>query len=153
MTDPPGVTGRMAAIKWAYRHHVLGAESFDTLDQAVAAAYWAAEHGEEALECIEVINDDGTVRVYSRDEVDALTAPLRQQQEERYRARPPIVAVLDLCAPDGKTWTPYENFTDMADAEVAAENARQLLGADRVELRPYGRKPLDSPDTDASRAG
>ena len=129
----------MTVIKWAYRHHSLQADTFDTLDEAVASAYWGGEYGEEALECVEVINDDGTTEVHDEKAVEALAAPLRQKADEEWRARPTPTVILDIRAPNGD-WAAYENFVAQDAAEAAASNARALLGADRVRLRPYGRR-------------
>lgn len=40
-------------LKWSWRHYHPHVEMFDSLDQAVAAACWASEDGDEAYHCIE----------------------------------------------------------------------------------------------------
>lgn len=130
MTERKTVT----VLKWAWRHSHLDADEFDDLDDAVGAAYWGSEYGEEALDCIEVIYDDGTTEVYDDKAVEALMEPRRKAEDEKYEARPKATHVIDIKSPDGR-WTAHENANSEADAEVKAERLRGFLGSDRVTIR------------------
>lgn len=125
-------------IKWAWRHGAIAAETYETLDDAVSAAHYASEYGEEAVDCIEVVADDGTVTVHDREAVDRLMEPLKRQADEEYRQRPTPTVILDLRAPDGSR-SAHESFVEQEKANAAAEKWRALLGTERVKLRPYGR--------------
>lgn len=126
----------VTVIKWAYRYGVLTPDECDTLDEAVRSAWWAAEDGQEALDSIEVIYEDGT-EVLDRKAVNVLTKPIEEAQDKAHEERPTPTVILDLRGPDGK-WGPYSSYVERAKADEDVERFRRLLGADRVRLRKYG---------------
>lgn len=68
------------AVTWAWRYFTLEARIDDTLEDAVAQAFWAAENGEESLVYIE---HEGT-RI---DEKHPVWLAYGQKQEEEWRRR------------------------------------------------------------------
>lgn len=129
----------MLAIKWAWRHYVMTFDEFDTLDEAVRSALYAADYGDESLQCIEVIEDDGTRVVYDRAAVSEMWLPLEEAERAEMAARPATVVVLDLRSPSGD-WSPHRGFADERAAEQEAERLRAILGPERVALRPSGQR-------------
>jgi hypothetical protein len=125
----------MLVLKWSWVHHVYNVEDYDSYDEAVSSAGWASDYGEEALDCIEVWEDDGTYRkVESREVLDSWYD--RQKEEEAAAPpRPPVVAALWVTGPDGKDAN-YSTYNDRAKADADAVRFREHLGADRtVEVR------------------
>lgn len=127
----------MTVIRWAWRHFALTADTFNTLDEAVVASLWASDAGEDSLDSIEVV--DGQDRtVYDPEAVGRLTAPFEAKQREEYALQPEPTMIVDVRSPSGD-WGSYASFVDEAKAMNQAERFRELLGEDRVRLRPYGR--------------
>ncbi len=120
-------------IKWAWRHHVLGADTFDSIRDAVLAAESASDMGDESLDCIEVIENGGARRL-TAEEYDAIVGPIQAEEEARWKALPKSVVALRLASPAGRDWAFYQGFADRQKAEEEAEHWRQRLGADRVKL-------------------
>jgi hypothetical protein len=129
--------GAMEIIKWAWRHGSLSSDTFDSLDNALEAAHWASEYGEESVEGIEVIADDGTVTFHDSDAVFALMEPLRRRDDAAYDAQPKPTVILDLRSPNG-TWGVYGSYVEREKADADAARFRRSIGDDRVRLRPYG---------------
>lgn len=124
-------------LKWAWRYSVLGVDIYDSLDDAVRAAMWASDAGEEALDCIEVVRIDGTREVLGRDAVYELQRPIEEEREKEYKARPTPTVVLSVQGPSGK-WATYSSYVERDKADGDADRFRQALGPDRVKLTPYG---------------
>ena len=129
--DRPEGVDVSKAIKWAWRYHSLGAEVFDTLDEAIRSAIAASDNGDEALQCIE---HDGELIDWDH--------PLMQAEEDRrdaeYDARPigPTVAVVEAIPPGESNWVMLGSFETEENAERYAANLRAIAGADRVRVSP-----------------
>ena len=119
-------------LKWAWQYHALTVDTFPDLDDALAAAYYAAENGDESLACIEI---PGEGRVLSPDEVADLNRWRDEAAMASWRARPPLVARVRLTAPDGRVST-YSSYESTAKAEEDAARFVALLGPGRVSVEP-----------------
>lgn len=122
-------------IKWAWRYHALDATFFDSIEDAVLAAEHAADAGEEALDCIEVI-ESGVSRVLTDDEYHAIVDLIEASERHATETAPKAIVVLRLASPNGKDWTTYQGFADIQAAEKEANRYRQMLGAQRVRVDP-----------------
>lgn len=122
----------MAVLKWAWRHHVLGVERFDTIEEAAASAYYAAEYGEEAFECVEVTNASGS-QTMGWSDLEPFIRPLREAEDAAYASAPPIAAMVRLRTPDGKHDAAYSTHASVEAAEAALADLRPLFG-DRVSV-------------------
>lgn len=119
------------AVKWAMRYYHLEVDWFDSLDEAVGVAGYASDDGQEALDCIEVFEDDGSYRRLTDDEVFAL---YRQREREQRAAAPPpkpVVARLYVTHPDGQRVL-WSTFTAESDIERWTTELAPL--GDRVEV-------------------
>lgn len=131
--------GRMTVLKWAWRYGSLGVDEFETLDEAVGAATYADDYGEEALDCFEVWDDAGH-RVIGHEEALRLVHE-RSDADDAARPKTPLnVAVVRLTSPDGKVAT-YSGYPTTEKAEAAADEFRRLIGADRVKVDPVKKAP------------
>jgi hypothetical protein len=128
----------LKVVKWAWRHHVLGADFYDSIEDAVLASKSAEDYGDESLDCIEVI-EGGVSRVLSSEEYHAIVDPIEEAEWAEIKARPKSVAVLDLAEPTGKHWSPHQGYSAMEDAQKAASDFRQQFGESRVRVRSTGR--------------
>ena len=88
------------AVKWAYRYHSLQVDWFDSIDRAVGSAGYESDCGNEALDCIEVWDEDGYRRLLPK-EVWALYNELERSREAATPPPKPVVARLYLTHPDG----------------------------------------------------
>ena len=125
----------LGIIKWSWVLGALHADPYDSIRDAVLAAKWAADNGDEALHCIEIIESDGS-RILTTEEYRAIVDPIRKEESEAIRNRPKDVAVIRLASPDGKNWAHYEGFTDKAKAQAVAARYSEMLGSSRVKLEP-----------------
>lgn len=120
-----GAMTKPLVVKWAYRYHRLQFDYFNSLQEAVEAAVWASDAGEEALESFEVWDDTG-YRLIPHDEAYRLTEEESSRRYEEYKAKSDqrvFVAELWVKAPDG-TETQWSAFESMDRAnEVMAELA------------------------------
>ena len=127
----------MKVIKWAYRHGSLDADMYDDLDEALRAAAWASDAGDEALHALEIIDGDAS-RVIEHDEawklVGAKQAEMAQEHEQRYGRYEPPAAVVDLLSPDGK-WVPIDNTKTIDEAVARATELAESVGVERVSYR------------------
>src|SRR3712207_5684349 len=125
----------MKVLKWARRYGALGAEEFDTLDEAVSSAFHASENGDEAFYCFEVWDDTGH-RVIRGDEAVAL---LDAKDAEWNRAHPPLpktVATVEVTSPTGEV-AAWHGCASLEEADTVAARARSFLGDDRVSIRVW----------------
>lgn len=121
------------AVKWAWRYYALGAVVYDTLDEAIESAIYAADAGAEALDCIEyegerITTADPRYRVVQRRIHEAEEAARRDRTLPTHR--------VDAKHPDGE-WVPLFGVT-MPLSESTAEEVQELtsaLGDDRVRVR------------------
>lgn len=130
------------AIKWAMRYHHLEVHWFDSLDQAVASAGYADDDGQEALDCIEVWDDNGH-RVLSTEEVWTLWREMEKRREAAAPEPKPVVARLFVTSPGGDRIC-YSTYTSYDRIREDAERLREHLG-DRVEI-------IDGPGSSAPLA-
>lgn len=127
----------MIVLKWAWVYGSLHVEEFDSLDEAVRSAVYAAEAGDESLDYIEVIDDDGTSTRHERD--SAVVRAVEEQQHEMdraaYEAAPAVTHRIRAANADGKEAT-ISSFTDRGKAALELERLRPLLGG-RVWIEWY----------------
>lgn len=121
-------------LKWAWRYHSISVEDFDTLDDAVWAAQFASDDGQEALECIEIPAEG---RIIPADEVWNLADALGRVRAAE--SRPMVrVAEVTVTAPNGEfVSTVYEVW---ANAEAAYASWCGLIGIERVSFRDLRRE-------------
>ena len=135
----------MTCFKWAWRHHSVIVDQFDTLDEAIRASLAAAEYGTEALWHIEVIDKDGS-RLVDQDspEYEAIEAENdaawerafeRGKNEERFvvEVRAPEKAQRDM----DYRWASVAQCSDAAAAAVLSAELATTVGADRVRVRHF----------------
>jgi hypothetical protein len=120
------------ALKWAWRYGRLQVEAFDSLDDAIAAAGYASDDGQEAIDCVEVWCDDGYRRISGTEVLEMWrTDPDNEANQEP--GSPPSTAVV-IQHPDlkdsGREW-----FWDEDEAALRFGDLRRLLG-DRVSVEP-----------------
>lgn len=124
----------MLVLKWAMVYGSLQVDDYETLDRAVSAAHYASNEGMESLRMIEVLNDDGTTRVYNREECDLLMQPLEDAETDAWKHHAPIIAIVEIALPaDGKR-AQYEGHLSLDAAEKRREELAVFLG-DRVTVR------------------
>jgi hypothetical protein len=119
-----GVTDMKPWLKWSWVYGHLSVDSFDTLEDALAAAYYRQD--DESLECFE--GPDGVVskdlyREYEREE----------SARERNRRGPAATSGVRILGPDGKHWAWWETYSERRDAEAELERIRPIFG-DRVKV-------------------
>jgi hypothetical protein len=123
----------MTVLKWSWRHHVLQVDEFESVDEAVGAAFWEREEGEAAPDHIEVVAADRSVR---RIEDDELTDLMRNYETAQSQTLPndprPYVAKVVIQSAAGDEAT-FDWYRDMAEAESDFLRLEDLLGA-RVTL-------------------
>lgn len=119
------------AVKWSYRYHCLNFDYFDSLEDAISSAGYAADDGQEALDCIEVWDDQGH-RILSPDEVFGLYAEMEKRREEAAGPPKPVVARLYVTPPEGEEVL-YSTFSERDRVEEVAARLREHLG-DRVRV-------------------
>lgn len=119
-------------LKWAWRYHVLDVDEFETYEEARASAGWANDECSEALECIEVWDEQGYRKIDGGDVLDDWYAA--QDAEDAVRAAdrqanppPPVIARLSLLAPNGGA-VELGRYTDEARLQRDVERFRRLLG-------------------------
>jgi len=118
-------------LKWAWRHYVMEVDDFPSFEEAVSAACYMSDAGEESLDCIE--GPDGKV---DRAIVDAKMREIEQAQDARESDGPRPSFAIKLASPDGAlAW--YDTYTEKAERDAAAEKLRAQYG-DRVKV---GRVP------------
>lgn len=125
-----------AAIKWSWRHHSLSAEFYDSIEDAVLSAEFASDYGDEALQCIEVIEDDAS-RILASDSAEylAIAEPRRQAEDEEYESRPKSVAFVHLRGPgDLKETAMIGGYATLDAAEKEAARLRRMLEPERVTV-------------------
>lgn len=120
------------AVKWAYRYHHLEFDYFDSMDEAVSMAGYASDDGQEALDCVEVWDDQG-YRKLSADEVFRLYSEMEKRREAAAPPPKPIVGELFVTSPDGKEVL-WSTFTAEDRIEEVATRLREHMG-DRVRVR------------------
>lgn len=121
------------AVKWAYRHHRLTFDHYDTLEEAVSSAMWMSDQGEEAFVAIEVWGDDGTYRFIDRNEgfelVSAMSKARDAKEEERAIERPPMIAELWIDpAMEGEKPVLWSGFRDEAGLQRALTDLALMGG-------------------------
>lgn len=119
-------------LKWYWRYHVLGVEEFDDLDEACSSAEYLSDAGEEALDHIEVIHDDGTTDILSVEDVRERTRPERMARDAAYRAAPKPTRKLTITYGDKSAVLGW--FSDVGEAEREYARLGRRLGADRIRL-------------------
>lgn len=122
-------------IKWAWRYGVLGAEGYDTVDDAIEAAVWASGAGKESFAAIEVVYPDGRTEVL--DDVGERMRVVEDREEQERKGHPVSTRRIDLRSPSGE-WALYRDFVDPADAERDAADLAKTFGAERVRVRTLG---------------
>ena len=120
------------AVKWAHRYHHLEFDYFDSLEDAVSAAGYASDAGEESLDCIEVWDDQGH-RILGPGEVFKLYAEMEKRREEAAGPAKPVVATMYVTSPDGEE-TCYSTFSAEDRLEEVTAKLRERLG-DRVRVQ------------------
>ncbi len=129
----------MKVIKWAYRYGSLQAENFDTLEDAVAAASWASDAGEESLKSFEVFGDE--YRLIDEKEAYDLMHAYSDAEYEKWRERtkdePKVTHIIDVKGPNG-VWACWQNGYGLDDASAKASAVAATVGAERVQVRPVG---------------
>lgn len=123
-------------IKWTYRHHSLTADTYDSLDDAVRAAFRTSGHGDEALESIEVIGSDGESTLYEGSALYELIRPLEIAEDQKTEKQPKPSLVVEVKSLNGK-WASYNWFSEEAAAEREASWLRQSIGSRRVRIRQF----------------
>lgn len=127
-------------LKWAWRHSALEVQEFDTLENAVRNAAACFDQELESLISFEVWDNDGTFsllegRAAERlvfDQLDRWDAERKTAQAES----PPVVASVWITAPnDAHERACYGAYRSEGKAQQVAQRLRQMLGAERVELR------------------
>ncbi len=127
-------------IKYAWRHGGLDAEEFDSLDGAVSAAIYAADYGEESLECIEVIDATGASTVHDDNAVWDMGQPIRDARDAAYDAAPKTIAAMEILSPLNGKAAIVAAYTDGVAAEAGLVEWRERVGEARASLRWYGVK-------------
>jgi hypothetical protein len=117
-------------LKWAMRYHVLQVSRHDSIESAVASAYWAAEDGREALMSIEVI-EDGASRVIPAAEALGMFVPLAPDVPQ-----PTRWFDVELQSLDG-TWAVLDSFETEPESEAEARLLHSELG-ERVRWTKKG---------------
>jgi cob(I)alamin adenosyltransferase len=125
-------------LKWAMRYHALTVEIYGDVDEAVGAAGLAADNGEESLDRIEVLGDDGTVkRTITPEDMDDLLAPKREREYQEYQASVDAVThIVEIAGPSGE-WASWLSCSSLRDAEQEAARLRGFLG-ERVRIEAVG---------------
>lgn len=127
----------MTVIKWSWHHFVLGAEEFDTFEEAVRAAVYASDAGSESLENIEVAeNGESKLFDWGSPEFKAISESIWAEQDSEMRAEfaTPRWTVRLRSPNDQKTWVYLESFSDKDAAASAASELQQQFGAKRVRI-------------------
>ena len=128
----------MKVIKWAYRYGALTSETFNSLDDAVSAASWASDAGEEALHSFEVIDGEASRVIDKAEAFDLVHAYSDAEYAkwcERTKDEPKITHVIDVKGPDG-VWAFWDNAHSLTEAHGKALEFSGLVGPDRVKIRP-----------------
>ncbi len=121
-------------LKWAWRHGALVVDEFESLGAALLAAEYAQDEGREAIECIEIVHEDGTRQVLSAGEVISRIATLESSFSPAEPSGP--VYVVCLKAPEG-SWAEYDRFEDVEEADRARDRLVAVLGEGRVLLQVF----------------
>ena len=123
----------MDVLKWAWVHHALDATIHDSLDDALEAAVYAADCGDESLDCIELFEPEH--RIISSDEAWKLAKPIEQRRDDEYAAqRDAVTHAVRLASPDGKESTYFASATSEAEAIAKAEDIAAKYGAGRASV-------------------
>jgi hypothetical protein len=132
-----GENNQPLVLKWAWHRFSLEVSQYDSVDEAVDAAGYASDAGDEALDCIEVFDGDGH-RVIPGDE--ALDLAHERSQSRRERNEPaPVVATVRVRHPE-KGDAVVLPYTDTGRAQQDYERMVARLGESRVTISgPPGR--------------
>lgn len=126
-------------IKWAYRYHRLEFDYFDSLKDAVSVASYAADDGQEALDCFEVWDESG-YRLIGHDEAHRLIREHSDRQCEEDKAKRDqaiYVAELWVTAPDGEE-VRWSAFTSIERANEVLAKLAPMGQRARLKMLPGG---------------
>lgn len=122
------------ALVWAWRYQSLRCRSFGSLEAAIYSVVYAADEGDEALECIEFFGQYGERRTLDLHEARTIEDAWRLGAERRHpRPKPrPVVARIYVRWPEEKQEVLLEPFHE--ESEARAEFAKLTPLGDRARL-------------------
>lgn len=118
-------------LKFAWRHYHLDVDIYDSLPEALKAAKYASDFGNEALERIEQIIDGNVAGIYLLDDVHRLV-PDAPHEPSR-----PLPWRLEISVPvNGKThWGEHDRYATEREALAAWGVIAEKIGTDRVRVK------------------
>lgn len=125
-------------LRWTWRHFSLDVDIEESIEDAARSAWSESEYETGALECVEVIEPDGTTRRLNDAELDAYRPAPAPASE-----RPPMVAEVRILSPEQEAWNGrrewrvWDVYPSLASAEEAAAELQPWLG-DRVTAKVIG---------------
>ena len=128
----------MTVLRWKVRYGSLDVDEHDTLRDAVAAEEW--NDGDHALVGYE--DTDGAWFDRDSPEVREHEDAVEAERSARQGTHPPIVATVVVTGPAAAGLVPHQSeavvewCASNETAEAEAERWRNLIGADRVTVRP-----------------
>lgn len=126
------------ALVWAWHYGTLTCRRCDTVELAISSAEYAADDGNESLECVEYFDQDCQRRTLDMADVRKLARAQRLEEETRFPPpeRLPVVARIYVRWPEENIEVLFESFYEESEARSEFAKLTPLGDRARLELHP-----------------
>ena len=120
-------------LVWASRYGSLDVRDFDNLPAAIRSASYAGDQGAEALDQIEVWDENGYRLIDHAEAMEAMCEFDRQQDLDRPAPKPRLARIF-VKHTERKGWTIYGDYLDPDEARREMERLAPMGNRARLSL-------------------